>query len=225
MPPDRFICAIQGRFNMHRKIVPLALLATLAGCSDTKDASEANFHKAAQAYLDTQYPHCFVVTDFPTKTQDFDVSGSNKALHALAQVGIVSEKEIARVEVPARLWQAARTDIYYAYDLTDEGRKFYKADAQKMLNGQTRGGLCFGKAEVTAIEQFSEPGQMMGHTISDVTYAYKITGLPDWAAKDVVKANIRDLGEAVATNDTPAREKRVMVLTNKGWVHERLFDK
>jgi hypothetical protein len=210
---------------MYRKIVPLALLATLAGCSDTKDASEANFRKAAQAYLDTQYPYCFVVTDFPTKTQDFDVSGTNKALHALARVGIVSEKEISRVEVPERLWQPARTDIYYAYDLTDEGRKYYKADAQKMLNGQTRGGLCFGKAEVTAIEQFSEPGQMMGHTVADVTYAYTITGLPDWAANDQVKANVRDLGNALATRNTPASEKRVMVLTNQGWVHERLFDK
>ena len=210
---------------MYRKLVPLALLATLAGCSDTKDASEANFHKAAQAYLDTQYPHCFVVTDFPTKTQDFDVTGTSKALHALARVGIVSEKEISRVEVPERLWQPARTDIYYAYDLTDEGRKYYKADAQKLLNGQTRGGLCFGKAEVTAIEQFSEPGQMMGHTVADVTYAYKITGLPEWATNDEVKATIRDLGNAVATTDSPAREKRVMVLTNKGWVHERLFDK
>nr|WP_314613719.1 hypothetical protein [uncultured Pseudomonas sp.] len=210
---------------MHRKIVPLALLATLAGCSDTKDASEANFHKAAQAYLDTQYPHCFVVSNFPTKTQDFDVTGTNKALHALAKVGIVSEREISRVEIPERLWQPARTDIYYAYDLTDEGRKLYKADAQKMLNGSTRGGLCFGKAQVTAIEQFSEPGEMMGRTISDVTYAYKITGLPDWAGNEEVKSNIRDLGKAVATNDTPAREKRVMVLTNQGWVHERLFAK
>ena len=93
-----------------------ALLATLAGCSDTHNANEANFRKAAQAYLDTQYPHCFVVTDFPTKTQDFDVTGTNKALHALAGVGIVSEKEIARVEVPERLWQPARTDIYYECD-------------------------------------------------------------------------------------------------------------
>lgn len=31
-----------------------------------------------------------------------------------------------------------------------------------MLNGTTRGGLCFGKTQVTAIEQFSEPGEMMG---------------------------------------------------------------
>ncbi|WP_313202797.1 hypothetical protein [Pseudomonas sp.] len=209
---------------MYRTIAPLALLATLAGCSDTHNANEASFRKAAQAYLDTQYPHCFVVTDFPTKTQDFDVTGTNKALHALAAVGIVSEKEIARVEVPERLWQPARTDIYYAYDLTDEGRKYYKAGARKMLNGQSRGGLCFGKAEVTAIEQFSEPGQMRGHTVSDVTYAYKVTGLPDWAANDQVRANIRDLGNALATHETPAREKRVMVLTNNGWVHERLFE-
>ncbi|MFJ4157913.1 hypothetical protein ACIPZF_24345 [Pseudomonas sp. NPDC089752] len=210
---------------MYRKIVPLALLATVAGCSDDKGVSEATFHKAAQAYLDTQYPQCFVVSSFPTRTQDFDVDGSNKALHALAQVGVVSEKEISRTEVPERLWQPARTDIYYAYDLTDEGRKYYKADAQKMPNGSTRGGLCFGKAQVTAIEGFTEPGEKMGQTISEVTYAYKITGLPEWAARQEVKDSIRQLGEAVATNDTPAKETRAMVLTQKGWVHERLFDK
>ena len=210
---------------MYRTIAPLALLASLAGCSDTKDVSEANFHKAAQAYLDTQYPYCFVLSAFPTKTQDFDTNGTNKALHALAQVGVVSEKEISRTEVPERLWQPARTDIYYAYDLTDEGRKYYKADAQKMLNGSTRGGLCFGKAQVTRIERFTEPGEIRGQTVSDVTYAYKITGLPEWAGNQQVKASIRQLGEAVATNETPARETRVMVLTDKGWVHERLVEK
>ncbi|AVD83366.1 hypothetical protein C4Q28_14900 [Pseudomonas sp. SWI6] len=210
---------------MYRKIVPLALLATLAGCSDTPEATEASFHKAAQAYLDTQYPHCFVVSSFPTKTKDFDVNGTNKALHALAQVGVVSEKEISRTQVPERLWQPARTDIYYAYDLTEEGRKYYKADAQRTVNGKTRGGLCFGKAQVMAIEQFSEPGEKMGHTVSDVTYTYKITGLPAWAANDNVRSSIQDLDRAVATHDAPMREKRLMVLTEQGWVHERLFDK
>ncbi|MFK0342554.1 MULTISPECIES: hypothetical protein [unclassified Pseudomonas] len=192
---------------MYRKIVPLALLATLAGCSNSEDTSEASFQKAAQAYLDTQYPHCFVITSFPTKTQDFDLHGTNKALHALAQVGVVSEKEISRTEVPARLWQAARTDIYYAYDLTDEGRKYYKAD----------NGLCFGKAQVTAIEQFSEPSEVTGQKMSNVTYAYKITGLPAWAGDDGVKASIAELGKAVASNDTPLKETRAMVLTSQGW--------
>ncbi|MBT9238531.1 hypothetical protein RIN61_26170 [Pseudomonas inefficax] len=192
---------------MYRKIVPLALLATLAGCSNSEDISEASFQKAAQAYLDTQYPHCFVISSFPTRTQDFDVHGTNKALHALAQVGVVSEKEISRTEVPARLWQAARTDIYYAYDLTDEGRKYYKAD----------NGLCFGKAQVTAIEQFSEPSEVTGQKMSNVTYAYKITGLPAWAANEQVKASIAELGKAVASNDAPLKETRAMVLTSQGW--------
>ncbi len=192
---------------MYRKIVPLALLATLAGCSNSEDISEASFQKAAQAYLDTQYPHCFVISSFPTRTQDFDLHGTNKALHALAQVGVVSEKEISRTEVPARLWQAARTDIYYAYDLTDEGRKYYKADS----------GLCFGKAQVTAIEQFSEPSEVTGQKMSNVTYAYKITGLPAWAANEQVKASVAELGKAVASNDTPLKETRAMVLTSQGW--------
>ncbi|GLO31829.1 hypothetical protein KI429_08930 [Pseudomonas shirazica] len=192
---------------MYRKIVPLALLATLAGCSNSEETSEASFQKAAQAYLDTQYPHCFVISSFPTRTQDFDVHGTNKALHALAQVGVVSEKEISRTEVPARLWQAARTDIYYAYDLTDEGRKYYKAD----------NGLCFGKAQVTAIEQFSEPSEVTGQKMSNVTYAYKITGLPAWAGDDGVKASIAELGKAVASNEAPLKETRAMVLTSQGW--------
>ncbi|MFJ4456637.1 hypothetical protein ACIP1G_22460 [Pseudomonas sp. NPDC089392] len=197
---------------MYRKIVPLALLATLAGCSDNKDTREASFHKAAQAYLDSQYPHCFVATKFPSKTQDFDLHGTNNALHALAQVGVVTEKEISRTEVPARLWQAARTDVYYAYELTDEGRKYYQAD----------NGLCFGKAQVTAIEQFSEPSKATGQERANVTYAYKITGLPAWAADERVKASIAELGKAVASQDTPLKDTRAMVLTSQGWVHEQL---
>ncbi|MNP81281.1 hypothetical protein D3C76_1795950 [compost metagenome] len=58
-----------------------------------------------------------------------------------------------------------------------------------------------------------------------MTYAYKVTGLPAWAGSKEVTTTIRQLGEAVATNDTPARETREMVLTDKGWVHERLFDR
>lgn len=192
---------------MYRKIMPLALLATLTGCSDSSDTPEAGFRKAAQAYLDTQYPHCFVISSFPTKTRDFDLHGINKALHALAKVGVVSEKEISRTEVPARLWQPARTDIYYAYALTDEGRKYYKADH----------GLCFGKAQVTAVEQFSTPSDAGGQKTSNVTYAYTITGLPAWAGDEQVKASIAELGKAVASRDAPLKDTRAMVLTHQGW--------
>lgn len=68
---------------MQGKIAILAIAAAfVAGCSDPKKASEENFEKAAQAYLDTQYPKRFVLTSFPVQTEDFDMSGRSKVLHA-----------------------------------------------------------------------------------------------------------------------------------------------
>jgi hypothetical protein len=207
---------------MDRKLIAPALLASLVGCSDGQQPSEAELRQAAQAYLDTQYPYCFVISAFPTRTRDFDVEGTNKALHALAQVGVVSEREISRTEVPERLWQPARTDIYYAYDLTDEGRRYYKADARQGKAGSI-GGLCFGKAEVTAIKGFSVPGEQQGRRQTQVTYSYRINELPAWAADSAVQAGITGLDQALASASKPLEETRAMVLTAQGWVHERLL--
>ena len=210
----------------NRKTVSLAiLLAALAGCSDPKKANEENFEKAAQAYLNTQYPRCLVVTELPTETKDFDMTGNSKALHALAQVGIIKEVELSRKEIPKSYWQEQRTDIRYSFDLTDEGRKFYKTDAQKRMNGTSVGGICVGKAQVVSIDQFSEPGDMMGQKISRVTYSYKVNDLPDWARNEEVVATINGLAPMIASEKAPIKETRAMVLTNNGWVHERLFGK
>lgn len=207
---------------MDRKLIALALLATLAGCSGGQQPNEADLRRAAQAYLDTQYPYCFVISAFPTRTRDFDVEGTNQALHALAQVGVVSEREISRTEVPERLWQPARTDIYYAYELTDEGRRYYKRDVRQDKGGSLDG-LCFGKAEVTAIKGFSEPSERQGRTQAQVTYSYRVTDLPSWAADRAVQAGIAGLGQALASAEQPLEETRSMVLTERGWVHERLL--
>ncbi|MDU9403960.1 hypothetical protein RTH46_15830 [Pseudomonas sp. zfem004] len=203
---------------MDRKLVPLALLATLLGCSDDRQATEAGLRQAAQTWLDSQYPHCFVISSFPARTRDFDVDGNNKALHALAQVGVVSEKEVARTEVPARLWQAARTDIYYAYALTEEGRKYYKPDAG---NGKV-GGLCFGKAQVTAIEQFTAPTEQAGRTVSKVTYRYRVSELPAWAGDARVQAGVKGLGQAFDSTRQPLQATASMALTEQGWVQQEL---
>lgn len=209
-----------------RKILSLAVLVTvLAGCSDPKKASEENFEKAAQAYLDTLYPRCLVTANFPTESQEFDYSGTDKVLHTLAQVGVVKETELSRKDIPQSFFQPARTDIRYAFDLTDEGRKFYRKDAKKLMNGTTVGALCVGKAKIVSVDQFSEPGDMMGQKVSRVTYSYTTSDLPKWAYEESVQAAIRDLPAIVAAEKTPIKETRGMILTNNGWVHERLFGK
>lgn len=211
---------------MQRKILPLVILATaLVGCSDPKKASESNFEKATQAWLDTAYPKCFLMSTFPTESKEFDISNSNKTLHALAAAGVLKEVELSRKEIPANMFQSARTQVQYSYDLTDEGRKYYKADAQKLRDGSTAPGLCIGKAKVVKVEQFSEPGDMMGQKISRVTYTYSVDDLPKWAADKAVLESNRDLGPMVSSKDTPIKETRAFILTNNGWVHERLFGK
>lgn len=211
---------------MNGKLVLLTIaVGLLAGCSDPKKASDENFQKAAQAYLDTQYPKCFLVTAFPVKTLDFDVSGQNRVLHALAGVGIVKETELSRKDIPKTIFSPAQTDISYSYDLTDEGHKYYKDDARQLANGNKLGGICIGKAKVVRIDQFSEPGEMMGQKISRVTYSYQINDLPTWAHDQNVQAASNELNAAVASEKAPIKETRAMILTNNGWVHERLFGK
>ncbi|MNF03038.1 hypothetical protein D3C80_2022840 [compost metagenome] len=78
---------------------------------------------------------------------------------------------------------------------------------------------------MTGIDQYTEPGEMMGQKISRVTYAYTITDLPPWTANDGVKANLSGLDKVVASAQAPLKETRAMVLTNNGWVHERLIAK
>lgn len=211
---------------MHRKILPLAILATaLVGCSDPKKASESNFEKATQAWLDTAYPSCFLMSAFPVESKEFDIGNTNKTLHALAGVGVLKEVELSRKEIPANLFQSARTQVQYSYDLTDEGRKYYKADARKLRDGNLVPGLCIGKAKVVKVEQFSEPGDMMGQKISRVTYTYQVDDLPKWTANEAVIASNRELAALVSSKETPIKETRAFILTNNGWVHERLFGK
>ncbi|SHM89242.1 hypothetical protein SAMN05216593_104164 [Pseudomonas asturiensis] len=210
---------------MNGKLAIVIAMGLLAGCSDPKKASEENFEKAAQAYLDTQYPKCFVLAAFPVASKEFDVSGQNKTFHALAGAGVLKETELSRKEIPKSVFSEARTDVRYSYDLTDEGRKYYKDNVQKLMNGNTVGGICVGKAKVVKIDQFSEPGEMMGQKISRVTYSYQINDLPGWARDPNVVASSEALKAAVDSEKLPIKETRAMVLTNNGWVHERLFGK
>ncbi|MCM5681819.1 hypothetical protein M8A51_20015 [Schlegelella sp. S2-27] len=205
----------------------LALAAAAAslvtGCSDPKAASEKNFEAAIQSYLDTAYPKCYFNRQFPT-TNEFDIGGSTAVLQAMARAGLLVEKEASRKEVPQ--WGGGKKVVVKSsFDLTDEGRKFYKPDAVKTLRGEDIGGFCFGRATVTAITQFSEPADMFGHRISRVSYTYTVSGLPDWAKAPEMTSVLKALQADAASAAEPVKALDALVLTNTGWVHEKLFKK
>jgi hypothetical protein len=203
-----------------RLAATVTLLVAVSGCSDPKAANEENFKKATQEYLDTTYPKCYVHTEFPV-TIDWDISGIKGKLQALAKVGLVVESE-GKIE---RSGFGNKKNFVTApsFDLTDEGRKFYKANIAKTLGGKTLGGFCVGKATVTEVSQFSEPSDMFGQRISRVNYTYKVSEFPSWAKSDEVLEAISNLKIDVESEQNPIKKLDALILTNNGWIHEKLF--
>ena len=203
-----------------RIIAGLFFLAAISSCSDPKVASEVNFRKAIQEYLDKSYPKCYVKTDLPV-TIDWDISGVKKKLQALAKVGLVVES-MGQIERPGF---GNNKNIVTAptFDLTDEGKKYFKQIVSTTMRGRTFGGFCIGRATVKEIGQFSEPSDIFGQRISHVNYTYEVSDFPEWAKSPEVLEAIEDLKKDVESTIHPIKELDVLVMTNNGWVHEKLF--
>lgn len=214
---------------MRHSLILAVVAALVAGCSDPKAATEKNFKVAMQSYLDTAYPKCYILQKFPTTAQFIEKKGAQQekeTLKTLTKAGLLFEKEIERQEIKDIFnGGGMKTFVKSTFDLTDEGKKYYKNDIKKNFMGESVGGFCFGKATVKAITQFSEPGEMMGQKVSRVNYEYTVSDLPKWATSPEVTASINSLKADAESNVTPVKALNAAILTNNGWVHESLFQK
>ncbi|GIZ51874.1 hypothetical protein [Noviherbaspirillum aridicola] len=202
----------------------LALVLLLSGCSDPKAASESNFKKAAQAYLDSVYPKCYVTQTFPyTTTYHTGRKDTGDLLHALVKAGLLAEKELSRQKTDG--WMTAKGDDFIVkstFELTEEGRKHYKSDGGKPM-GYDAGGYCAGKAEVDEIVRYTEPSDALGTRISRVNYTYRVKDLPKWALTPELVAVVPALKQDVESKEKPVKVTEGFVLTNEGWIHQSLF--
>ncbi|MCY0629485.1 hypothetical protein GSR05_29690 (plasmid) [Klebsiella pneumoniae] len=84
-------------------LAPLLCIGVLAltGCNDPKKPSESNFKEAAQQYLDTVYPACYIKANFPYKTDGFNINNMPEILHAMAEKGLLTETELSRKHIDA----------------------------------------------------------------------------------------------------------------------------
>lgn len=204
-----------------KKYLWIGLVPFLGACSNPKDANNENFEKAIQSYLDGKYPKCYFVSNFPTESNQSLMFGNADKLSALAKAGLLSETELSR---KTNSWDK-KVRVNYSYDLTDEGRNYYKSDVWEGATGKKKGGFCFGKAKITSIDSFTEPADMMGQIISRVNYSYTVTGFPEWAKNATLLESHKELKKEVSSNNKPVSDRDVLLLTNNGWIHERLFKK
>ena len=200
---------------MFHKLLLIAVVALVAGCSDPKAATEKNFKIVIQKTLDKAYPRCYITGNFPAVSDVFMIR-NEKELKALVSARLASVKDEPH---EVKDWFGkTRTAIKPTYNLTEEGKKFYKADAHNAIMGGTEGGFCFGKGTVKDIKEFTEPSGAGGVQMTQVKYTYEVSDVPAWAKSAEILTAIPRLKQDVESEKTPVDGMDVMVLTNNGWV-------
>ena len=193
-------------------------LILIAGCGDSpKAATKNNFSKALDNYFEKKpsmiipfrRAGVFPVTidykpDFP-ETQRFE---------ALAKIGFIKSTEGTR---KTTTFSSDKEEVIptRTYNLTEEGKTFY-IKKKDFVYG-TRGGFAVLSYKVKSIDNFSEPSQMLGYTVSEVQF----TRLPNSDYTFLSDKSLKTAFPEIAEYGSEESKKAVLVLTNNGWVHEK----
>lgn len=209
----------------------------LAGCSNSKEASKGNFEHAINDWIEKQ-PPCLGVPDgtvtapgqkygslpvyveaTPSKSPYDEESRQRRLapLTALAEAGLLKVTK-TEIEQKNMFGGSEQKVAVMAFDLSDKGKSAYSNESSKTAMSGVRSGFCYGKPHVDEVTNFTQPGDMMGMTISQVSYKYHLADLPDWAEN----AKVTEAFPELKRNTAESRDaKAAVVLTNDGWKHEK----
>lgn len=221
-----------------RSVVVLAAVAVVvAGCSDPKAASKKNFETAINDWI-SQNPPCLSLPSGNVRDADraadagvfplyVEVANSEHPMRlenqkkaaapfeALAAAGLL-KGEAAAIQ-PAGFGVPSGKQAVTAYSLTPEGEKAFKENGAG-LRWSKDPSFCYGEPAVKEIVRFTEPGDMMGMTVSQVEYTYQLKDMPEWAKSKPMQAAFPQLAR---DNADGLEGKAAVVLMNEGWVHEK----
>ena len=153
----------------------VVLLSLLTGCGGEKEPTEANFAKAITRYLAEDSATCFNMASqggsFPITVTRVDLqqqkampTGIANEMVALEKVRLATGQDVDDVPHYTKMEKGKR------YQLTDEGKKYYKQGNAK---------FCYGTKVLTKIIAFAAY-----HNATDrfnVQYEYTVNNIPEWA--------------------------------------------
>lgn len=209
--------------NAVKILVTLGIGAALAACGSSNDANKDNFEKAIQAKLDSKPGVCISIPSSllgprTTLTKEEDAQENNsfaRELNALADAGLLDKKE---TQVSKFAYSNSDADKVpgYVFEVSDKGKKYQEGD--KVGDDE----FCTGKLKVTKIDNFTDPSEMGGMTISRVNYHYKVEDADDWIKNDKI-AKAYEGSKALKEIKEENSARAVVIKTNDGWVEESQF--
>jgi len=195
-------------------VICTAALSLLAACGDPLDANKKSFQKVLQNYYDA-HPVCTSISfKLPIEFRSDSDAARKQQLEPLVRAGLIS------VETPQKNDSAApgqaRAAGYLRYAPTSEGKKVIRKGANGFLGGTD---ICFAHRKVVNVESFTEPVEVMGMTVSRVTYDYDLKDVQLWAKGADIVGIFPQIETMLAKPDHQAAD--VLVQTKQGWKHER----
>jgi hypothetical protein len=218
----------------------LISLVGLADCGDPKTANETNFTKAIDDYEATQKA-CLPLprgtgnppvklegtSNFPiyiemSADQRADVakkinSEVLKTVTPYLEAGLLASTEADFDVRDTYNWggpQKMRKAHFMSLSLTEKGKTVYKEPENRYYGGS----MCYGTPAVIAIANFTEPGDRMGIKMSQVNYTWHLEDVAPWAKTPAFQEAFPVLQELLKDKRDG---KALVVLTSKGWMHEK----
>ena len=186
------------RYIKSIQVVMLAAAGAVlaAGCGDTRVANKENLAYALNHDYSVNQDCLFAKPmPFPYEVAMNDklLAETRRRLDALAEAGLLEKEQNVQSGVTVN-----------RYVLTAAGS-----------STAGKGRFCYGRREVTSVENFTAPVDYQGMPLTKVEYHFVLKNPPSWAKQDEVRNAFPSV--AKATSEQPV-DDATLVLTHDGWV-------
>ncbi|ELW8652179.1 membrane lipoprotein lipid attachment site-containing protein [Salmonella enterica] len=181
---------------MKRILLVAGTALVLAGCGEKGDFEKAINAKISKSKVCYSLQH----NDFA-----FNKGFPVKVNHGYRSAGYNASDEILKGLVEQGLLTVSQQSNGFSsvdvLEVTDKGQEVDFWNREE--------GACVGHRAVAEITSWTEPSEGNGAKITQVTYTWKLDGVPGWVDKNVF-SGVKGMGE-------PEEANIILVKTNNGW--------
>lgn len=181
---------------MRKFLLVAGLAALLSGCGEKGDFEKAINAKISQSKLCYSLQNNDIVFNkgFPIRVnhgyRSAGYSASDEILKGLVEQGLLNVSQ-----------QSNGFSSIDVLEVTDKGQEVDFWNREE--------GACVGHRAVADITSWTEPSDGAGAKITQVTYTWKLDGIPGWVDKNAF-SGVKGMAE-------PEEAKIILVKTNNGW--------
>lgn len=193
----------------------------LVSCASKNDANDRNFTQALNAYLAQKGEVCLdIPSAWPVDLNEAERrSGIGRAgeMAALEKVGLVRSHETQAEYTPPLSTHPVKVNVL-RYELTEDGKKFYRAKETIPLVGAngTEGDLCYGQQRLDKIVKWEAPTTVGDSKEATVFYTYRIANLAAWANNPDIQTIFPGILSTI-NGAGKIQMNQALTLTSQGW--------